>query len=149
MLYVCCSYINVYKIIKKILFKQNHNHFKIRVVFDPQLKLVIKKNADHQRENLFVINEIAALILNIFSGWADPWDLVFAYRHPTRRNFQNVHPTHFSYMSLTYPLFFPRGDKGWHWDLQLICLFTDIGFIFVTVIRRYSITAVFFSVNSL
>ena len=35
MLYVCCSYINVYKTIKKILFKQNHDHSEIRIIFNP------------------------------------------------------------------------------------------------------------------
>ena len=67
MLYIYCSYINVYKTIKKILFKQNRDHFEVHVIFDSQLKLVIKKKTDRRRENLFVIDEIMILILNIFN----------------------------------------------------------------------------------
>ena len=106
MLYVCCSYINIYKTIKKILFKQNHDYFKIRVIFDSQLKLIIEKNVDCQRENLLVINEIMILILNIFSDWADSQDLIFIYCYFTKCIFQNVHLIYFSYMLLIYSLFF-------------------------------------------
>ena len=117
MLYTCCSYINVYKMVKKFLFKQNRDHFEVHVIFDPQLKLVIEKKTNRQRENLFVVDEIMILILNVFSDWTDPWNLIFTYRHFTRRGFQNIHLTHFFYMSLAYSLFFSRENKNWHWNL--------------------------------
>ena len=34
--------------------------------------------------------------------------------------FQNIYSTHFSYMLLTYSLFFFRENKNWHWNLELI-----------------------------
>ena len=87
----------------------------LRIILNPQIRLIIEKGADRRRENLPTANEVAVLIPNEIET-TGPRDLVLAVRQPGNNNqmLSTVHVSHAAYALLYYVLFFPKGDVGWH-----------------------------------
>ena len=93
----------------------------MRVVLNPQMRLILKKGADKRRENLPTADEVAVIIPDE-SGDAGPRDVVLSIRTTSlglQPKFTRIPPTHASYMPLAYPLLFPQGDYGFHYGLGL------------------------------
>jgi hypothetical protein len=92
----------------------------IRILLNPQMRLIIETGADRRRENLPTANEVAAIIPDE-SDQAGEREVVIAKRNLDGRNnsFHHVPCTHGAYMPLAYPLIFPYGDVGFHWGLRL------------------------------
>jgi hypothetical protein len=87
----------------------------LRIILNPQIRLIIEKGADRRRENLPTVNEVAVLILNEIET-TGPRDLVLAVRQLGNNNqmLSTVHVLHAAYAPLYYVLFFLKGDVGWH-----------------------------------
>lgn len=92
----------------------------LRIILNPQMRLIVEKGADRRRENLPTADEVAAIIP---SEWEDGGkrDVVLAHRtnNGTGYTFSRIPPTHASYMPLAYPLLFPYGDYGFQYGLLL------------------------------
>ena len=113
----CNPFIPFYKTTRERLNEQTDSE--IRILLNPRLELIMKREADCRRKNLSTSNEIAVLIPNETESTKQR-NLVLAQRHPQRNHrLENVHETHAVYMPLAYPLLFPKGDHGWRWGLKL------------------------------
>ena len=120
-LYICNPFINIYKTAaERIQSFATNTTEEIRVVLNPQMKLLLELGADRRRSNLPTIEEVAIIIPDEYNQ-AGFRDIVLAYRHPENNNTQyhNVSSNSAAYMPLHYVLFFPIGDLGWHWALTL------------------------------
>ena len=71
---------------------------------------------DQRRYNLPTVGEIAAVIPGDGSQATDSRDIVL---HRRNGPLQRISEGHRSYACLHYVLFFPYGEDGWHWDLQM------------------------------
>ena len=96
------------------------NPGQLRMVLNPQMRLMMEIRADRRRENLPTVDEVAAII-PYEAEVASHRDIVFAERTEdgTLRAFSKIHAHHAAYMPLAYPLMFPFGDHGYHWGLKL------------------------------
>jgi hypothetical protein len=118
MLRECNPFIQLYKTARERLREQANGP--LRIILNPQMRLIMEKGADRRRENLPTANEVAVLIPNEIET-TGPRDLVLAVRQPGNNNqmLSTVHVLHAAYAPLHYVLFFPKGDVGWHWGLTL------------------------------
>lgn len=113
-------YIQIYKTARKRFETIALEESEIRVVLNPQLRLIIETGADRRRENLPTSDEIAIIIPDEYEE-ADFRDIVLAKRTGiNNNNFSIINPNHASYMALHYVLLFPYGNPGWHWGLELL-----------------------------
>ena len=120
-LYVCNPFINIYKTAaERIQSLATNTTEEIRVVLNPQMKLLLELGADRRQNNLPTIEEVAIIIPDEYDQ-AGFRDIVLAYRHPENNNnqYHTVSSNSAAYMPLHYVLFFPSGDPGWHWALTL------------------------------
>src|SRR5207237_210596 len=65
-------------------------------------------------------NEVAMIIGDEYaeSGFRD---IILASRsNDNQPHFSTINGNHASYMPLHYVLFFPKGESGYHWGLQLV-----------------------------
>ena len=120
MLHEVYPYIAIYKTAKEIakegLDAISSSQSEVKVVLNPQLRLVMETSTDRQRENLPRSDEIAVIIPDEY-GEAGFCDIVLAKRNGNQNdNFSIINPNHASYMPLHYVLLFPHGDLGWYWD---------------------------------
>ncbi len=95
----------------------------LRILLNPQMRLIMESGADRRRENLPTSNEIAAILLDEFDGEGTTREVILAAREPGRYGqelLSKVHVTHASYMPLHYVLLFPHGDYGWHYGMELL-----------------------------
>ena len=92
----------------------------IRLLLNPQMRLVMETGADRRRENLPTSNEIAIVLPDEFAE-ASGRDILLAVRNPTRAEplLSQIDVTHAAYMPLHYVLLFPHGQPGWHYGLRL------------------------------
>lgn len=112
-------FIPLYKTAKERLDDVPPENGDVRVVLNPQLRLVMESGADKRRHNLPTSNEVAAIIPDEY-GEAGFRDIVLAHRNPdANRLFSVIDPNHAAYMPLHYVLLFPSGERGWHWGLRL------------------------------
>jgi PIF1-like helicase/Helitron helicase-like domain at N-terminus len=88
----------------------------MRLLLNPQLRLIIEQGSDRRRTNLPTTSEIAVIIPNEFEG-ASFRDIVLYSRSSghEQHSLRRIHPSHPAYMALAYPILFPYGDAGWHW----------------------------------
>lgn len=108
--------------LQKMLHENNHliQIFKYALEQLPKddYKIVLKADkipSDHhvKRYNLPTINEVAILMVDTE---ANNRDIIICKRNNT---LQRVCETHKSYDSLQYPLLFPLGEDGYHFELKL------------------------------
>jgi hypothetical protein len=109
----CNPFIHLYKTARERLREQANGP--LRIILNPQMRLIVEQGANLRRENLPTISKVAVLIPDELDD-AGPRDLVLAARQPGNNNriLSTVHVTHPAYAPLHYVLFFPRGDYGWH-----------------------------------
>ena len=108
-------FIAIYKTAKERL-EAVEEQVELRVLLNPQLKLIIERGADRRRENLPTSMEIAMIIPDEY-GEVGSRDIVLADRNGP--GFSTISSNHAAYMALHYVLLFPYGEHGWHWALQL------------------------------
>ena len=91
-----------------------------RLLFTPQLRLILEEGSDQRRENLPARNEMAMVIPDEFD-FPSRRDVVLADRRNPQGGGQlwRIHSDHAAYMLLHYVLLFPHGDVGFHWALRL------------------------------
>ena len=122
MLHEINPFISIYKTALERLQHQENQGEDVRIILNPQLRLVLEAGADRRRYNLPTAEEVA-MIVPVGSEWADPSfrDIILATRltEGAANNFTTINPTHAVYMPLHYVLMFPRGDLGWHWGPEL------------------------------
>ncbi|KAH0614326.1 uncharacterized protein H6S33_006212 [Morchella sextelata] len=112
-------FIPLYKTAKERLEAASSQDGDVRVLLNPQLRLIVESGADKRRHNLPTSNEVAAIIPDEY-GEAGFRDIVLAHRNPdANRQFSIIDPNHAAYMPLHYVLLFPNGERGWHWGLRL------------------------------
>lgn len=119
MLYKCNPFITMYKTAFERL-QDPDNAAEIRIILNPQMRLLLEKGADRRRHNLPTANEVVIIISNEYDR-AGFRDIVLACRRlendaPT---FQIISSNTAAYIPLHYVLFFPCGDLGWYWALRL------------------------------
>ena len=93
---------------------------KIRIILNPQMKLLLELGADRRRSNLPTTDEVAMIFPDEYQqgGFRD---IVLAYRSSENNDnqYHTISSNLVAYMPLHYVLFFPCGDLGWHWALTL------------------------------
>ena len=109
-------FIGIYKSAKKRLDIATPDEQSLRIILNPQLKLIIEYGSDRRRENLLTSNEIAIFIPDGYAA-AGCRDIVLAEHNSNRLTF--INPNNAAYMPLHYVLLFPHGEQDWHWALQL------------------------------
>jgi hypothetical protein len=82
---------------------------------DCRIELNIDQKLDQRRYNLLISSEVAAI-------WVEGSDLANRFKrsitlHGNNNERYNIHATHGCYDPLSYPLFFPKGELGWHPNL--------------------------------
>src|SRR6266542_3540713 len=82
---------------------------------DYRIELNTDKNLDQRRYNTPVSSEVAAI-------WVEGSDLANRFKrsitlYGNNNDRYNIHATHGCYHPLSYPLFFPKGELGWHPNL--------------------------------
>ena len=108
--------IGIYKSAKKRLDIATPDEQLLRIILNPQLKLIIEYGSDRHQENLPTGNEIEIINPNEYAATGCR-DIVLAERNSNRLTF--INPNNTAYMPLHYVLLFPHGEQGWHWALQL------------------------------
>ena len=122
MLHECNPFISIYQTAKERLDDANFNRDDgiTRVVLNPQLQPIVESGSDKRRCNLPTSNEVAMIIGDEYaeSGFRD---IILASRgNNNEPHFSTINGNHASYMPLHYVLFFPKGESGYHWGLQLV-----------------------------
>ena len=120
-LHDCNPFINIYKTAaERIQSLTTNTTEEIRVLLNPQMKLLLEMGADRRRSNLPTVDEVAIIIPDEYNqgGFRD---IVLAYRNPEidTNQYHTISSNSAAYMPLHYVLFFPCGDLGWHWALTL------------------------------
>jgi hypothetical protein len=82
---------------------------------DYRIELNTDQKLDQQRYNLPVSSEVAAI-------WVEGSDLANRFKqsitlYGNRNERYSIQATHGGYDPLSYPLFFPKGELGWHPNL--------------------------------
>ena len=115
-LMICNPFIGIYKSAKERLDITTPNEQMLRIILNPQLKLIVEYGADKRQANLPTSQEIAIIIPDEYTD-AGCRDIVLAERNSNA--FTTINPNNAAYMPLHYVLLFPYGEHGWHWALQL------------------------------
>lgn len=110
-------FIRIYKTARERLANQSQN---LRILLNPQIRLVVESGADRRRENLPTSDEVAVIIPDETAEQSCR-DILLAVRNPGRNSpaLTRVNVTHAAYMPLHYVLLFPHGDLGWHYGLTI------------------------------
>ena len=109
-------FITIYKTAKERLDSVEEHEDELRIILNPQLKLIIETGADKRHENLPTSNEVAMIIPDEYDV-AGSRDIILADRNGN--GFGTINPNHAAYMALHYVFLFQYGEHGWHWALQL------------------------------
>ena len=83
-----------------------------------QMTIVLEQGADRRRYNLPTVDEVAAIIPG--TGEEDinhHRDIVLRYKDGNTKHISHIHPL---YHPLHYVLLFPKGDQGWHKDIDIV-----------------------------
>ncbi len=118
MLHVCNPFIQVYLTARER--SQQAPEEDVRVMLNPQMRLVMKAGSDQRRTNLPTSDEVAVIIPDEY-GERSFRDLLLAKRMAGEEQpvFTRIKSHHPAYMPLHYVLLFPLGTYGFHWALQL------------------------------
>ena len=118
-LLACNPFISLYKTAYERLQQQQQDQ-PLRILLNPQMRLIVEAGADRRRENLPTGDEVAVIIPNEYTE-ASRRDILLAVRDPVYRqsHLEKVPVTNAAYMPLHYVLLFPRGDLGWHYGMTL------------------------------
>ena len=113
-------FIQFYKTAREVLESYEQNPDPLRIVLNPQMRLILEKGADRRRENLPTSTEVSIFLPDELHD-AGVRDMVLTERNPNReeQRFIKINRSHPAYMPLHYVLIFPHGKPGWHWGLRL------------------------------
>ncbi|TFK82097.1 hypothetical protein K466DRAFT_448549, partial [Polyporus arcularius HHB13444] len=81
---------------------------------DLSIRLVVDRSRDRRRYNLPTADDIAVLLPGQSGG--DCRDIVLRTRAGPLHHIHEAHP---AYAPLHYPILFPYGTSGWHWEMRL------------------------------
>ena len=118
MLHDINPFISLYKTAKERLDTGGMEGEEMRVLLNPQLRLILEVGADKRRHNLPTSDEVAMVIPAEY-GESTFRDIVLASRGQNGEEFTIIDANHAAYMPLHYVLILPRGELGWHWGLEL------------------------------
>jgi hypothetical protein len=91
----------------------------VRILLNPQLRLVAEVGVDRRRHNLPSTDEIAMIFPTEY-GESTFRDIILANRTDNgETGFTIINENHAGYMPLHYVILFPRGELGWHWGHEL------------------------------
>ena len=115
-------FIQLYKTAAERLADQQVPGSQLRVVLNPQMRLVLEAGVDRRRENLPTVEEVAVIIPDE-TGDPSGRDIILASRNGPQGvdGLRRVPTTTPAYVPMHYVLMFPRGDNGWGLSLQLRC----------------------------
>jgi hypothetical protein len=84
----------------------------------PAMKLLfsIKPNTDQNRYNMPRTNDVAAVYVEGPNGEAPPAYIVV---HEKNGRIRTLNPLDASVEPMTYPLFYPNGEKGWNFTMKI------------------------------
>ena len=81
---------------------------------------MLEQGADCRRYNLPTVDEVAAIIPGTGEEDVDyNRDIVLRYKHGGLRHVSHINPL---YHPLHYVLLFPKGDQGWHKQIEIVQL---------------------------
>ena len=114
-------FIQFYKTAQETLEQHEQEQGRIRVLLNPQMRLVLEQGADQRRSNLPTSTEVSVFIPDEASA-PGTRDIVLAQRYtdPEQSRFVKINRSHAAYMPLHYVLLFPTGKPGWNWTLRLL-----------------------------
>jgi hypothetical protein len=121
MLHEVNPFISLYKIVQERLAEQTlaDQDQDVRVILNPQLRLILEVGKDKRRHNLPMVEEVAMVIPTEYDEPSFR-DIILATRGENGYGgIKTINATHAGYMPLHYVLLFPRGELGWHWSLEL------------------------------
>ncbi len=113
-------FIDMYKSAQEQLEAARQSTDSMRVILNPQLKLVVERGSDQRRTALPTVSEVAVFIPDEYNE-AGHRDIVVAERTAAgeESRFHRISHDNAAYFPLHYVLFFPEGKPGWHWALRL------------------------------
>lgn len=117
MFHECNPLITIYKTAFERL-QDLDNAAEIQIILNPQMSLLLEKEADWCCNNLPNVDEVVIIISDKFNT-ASFCDIIFAcqYSENNISIFQNISFTTAAYMPFYYILFFLYGDLGCYWAL--------------------------------
>lgn len=113
-------FLSIYLTARERLHAAAESQDTLRLILNPQMKLIMEVGADKRRENLPTSNQMAVIIPDEY-GQSCFRDIVLATRNPPheRQEYTHIDASHAAYMPLHYVLLSPKGDLGFHWALKL------------------------------
>ena len=109
-------YISIYRTARERLrlarAEQDEN---VRILLNPQMRLIVESGADLRREDLPTADEVAVLI-SYEDAASKGREIVLA---TVSGGLQFVNCENAAYMPLAYPLMFPAGDPGFHYNIDM------------------------------
>ena len=113
-------FIDMYKTAREQIEAARASTDSMRIVLNPQLRLLMEQGSDRRRTNLPTAREVALFIPDEYSD-SGHRDIVIAERTATGEEprFHRISHNNAAYFPLHYVLFFPDGRPGWHWALRL------------------------------
>lgn len=114
MLHDCNPFISLYKTANEVL-QSNAISTDLRVILNPQMRLIIEEGSDKRRTNLSTSNEMIAIISNEYDLPCDRDILLTKRRNGSESSFmRRINQNHAAYMPLHYVLLFSFGDFEFH-----------------------------------
>ena len=126
MLYECNLFISIYKIVDEFIRSNEIFENELRIILNPQMRLIMKTETDRRRVNFFTSNEIA-VIIPYEQEEVCGRDIVLAARQNGLKSVKmhRINQNHAVYMSLHYVLLFSCGEYGYHYELRLLTNFRN------------------------
>src|SRR5882757_1254944 len=83
-----------------------------------EMAIMLQPGDDRRRYNLPTVDEVAAIIPGTGEEDVDRHrDIVLRYKHGHTKRMSHIHPL---YHPLHYVLLFPKGDQGWHTQIEIV-----------------------------
>jgi len=116
MMYNINPYVEVFKMARDMMATKG-------APMDLKLRLIASQTKDARRYNVPTADEVAALMVGDGSEAIDRCDIILAQQVGP---FQCISELHVGYMALHYSLLFPYGEDGWHPNIPLNGVVTNV-----------------------
>jgi hypothetical protein len=116
MLHDCNSFISLYKTTNEQLRSNAISQRDLRIILNSRMQLILKTNANRRRNNLFISNEIIAIVINNEYDLSCERDIVFTKRRDEieQSYLRRINQNHVAYMFLHYVLLFSYDELDFH-----------------------------------
>jgi uncharacterized membrane protein YgcG len=106
-------FISLYKTAYKRLQQQDQQDQHLRILLNPQMRLIDKTSTNCRHENLLTTNKVAVIIQNEYTE-ASYWNILLVVRDPVYRqlHLEKVPVANAAYLLLHHVLLFLRGGFG-------------------------------------